>query len=390
MRHADLLHVVSGRCAGTPGRAVARHEIRAGIAQIRHAIASKRKGQWVLTARCRRMWMQILEWAGRSVRENACEGGQRARAEQAVMHLLAARAPPFEWTDGIGPQRTVENACAEGAKQVQRAAAKLREAWKEASSVEVARRAEREGGHAGMMMRRVGLWRWRKSVTDGVDDQLRQWRDSEGRAAVPAGEDATAWAKARARTAKETLAAARREPRWTMAAMLVAHLRASGRRRRASREREQTEASGDTSSDEVDEERGEGGSTQPSSTGRRERTGASGAATGRHAGRPASAGGGGEGGRGMRQRRARPGDEWGRRRQRPATWSRSGTDDAGRPRRMRRPASARTEEASSRGTDGGARGREDNTAGETRTARGRVGAHGAGPGTKTSQNSNTA
>ena len=280
MRHADLLHVVSGRCAGTPGRAVARHEIRAGIAQIRHAIASKRKGQWVLTARCRRMWMQILEWAGRSVRENACEGGQRARAEQAVMHLLAARAPPFEWTDGIGPQRSVENACAEGVKQVQRAAAKLREAWKEASSVEVARRAEREGGHAGMMMRRVGLWRWRKSVTDGVDDQLRQWRDSEGRAAVPAGEDATAWAKARARTAKETLTAARREPRWTMAAMLVAHLRASGRRRRASREREQTEASGDTSSDEVDEERGEGGSTQPSSTGRRERTGASGAATG--------------------------------------------------------------------------------------------------------------
>ena len=53
------------------------------------------------------------------MRENACEGGQRARAEQAVTHLLAARTPQFEWTKGIGPQQSVESACVEGVKQVQ-------------------------------------------------------------------------------------------------------------------------------------------------------------------------------------------------------------------------------------------------------------------------------
>ena len=140
--------------------------------------------------------------------------------------------------------------------------AKLREAWKEAGSVEVARREEREGGHAGKMMRRVGLWRWRASVAEGAEDQLRQWRGGNGRAAAAAGEDAAAWAKERARTAKEMVAAARREPKWTMASVLIAHLRASGRRRRVSREREQANVGDGAGDDGVDEEREEGGHPQ--------------------------------------------------------------------------------------------------------------------------------
>ena len=212
---ASAWHVLCGMCDGVDEgvRVEERGALQRGASAVLRALTQQGRGGHAKLGEGRHDAVQCVAAAQRALAK-----GERASARErdGLRRLLAGALPDVG--EGAYADRVARRVVRE-VLEMQRAAARLRAAWRRAASEELARRAEREGGAEGRRWRGIGMERWRQAMHALAATKGHQEEHGTGADGAAA---ATASARESARGG------------WTMAAALIAYKtrEAAARRRR--------------------------------------------------------------------------------------------------------------------------------------------------------------